>query len=248
VFAKERTPVIKRFMRKIRGPSLPPDFDEPTQRVVAAVSEYTMTTPERIEALVNATRYVVASGIHGDVVECGVWRGGSSMAVALTLKELGDTSRRLYLYDTFEGMNAPTEHDVAFDGASAAGTFAEQRLSDDSAEWCRSPIEEVENNLLRTGYPRDKLSFIKGKVEDTIPGRMPDGPIAILRLDTDWYESTRHELEHLYPKLVRGGVLVIDDYGHWAGARKAVDEYIAQQKLCLLLNRVDYTGRIAVKP
>ena len=144
-------------------------------------------------------------------------------------------------------MNAPTEHDVAFDGASAAGTFAEQRLSDDSSEWCRSALEEVENNLLRTGYPRDKLSFIKGKVEDTIPGRMPDGPIAILRLDTDWYESTRHELEHLYPRLVQGGVLVIDDYGHWAGARKSVDEHIAPHKLCLLLNRVDYTGRIAIK-
>jgi len=240
--------VIKRFLRKVRARYLPRDFDEPTKRVVAAVVEYTMTTPERVAALVNATRYVVANGIEGDFVECGVWRGGSSMAVALTLKELGDLSRRLYLYDTYEGMNAPTEHDVAFDGASAAGTFAKHRMSDDSSEWCRSPLEEVETNLLRTGYPRDKLNFVKGKVEDTIPVLLPDGPISILRLDTDWYESTRHELEHLYPRLARGGVLVIDDYGHWAGARKAVDEYIAEKKLCLLLNRVDYTGRIAVKP
>jgi hypothetical protein len=243
--------MINRLIKKIRGqsePSLPPDFDEPMRRVVAAVAEYTLTSPERVGALVNATRYVVANRIEGDVVECGVWRGGSAMAVALTLTELGDSSRRLYLYDTYEGMNAPTEHDVAFDGTTAAGTFADQRLSDDSSEWCRSPIEEVEANLLRTGYPRDKLRFIKGKVEDTIPRQLPDGPIALLRLDTDWYESTRHELEHLYPRLARGGVLMIDDYGHWAGAKKAVDEYIAEQKLCLLLNRVDYTARIAVKP
>lgn len=238
-------------MKKIRGPgvpSLPPDFDESMKRVVAAVAAYTLTSPERVGALVNATRYVVANGIAGDVVECGVWRGGSAMAVALTLRELGDSSRRLYLYDTYEGMNAPTEHDVAYDGTSAAGTFAGQRLSDDSSEWCRSPIGEVETNLVSTGYPRDQLRFIKGKVEDTIPQHLPDGPIALLRLDTDWYESTRHELKHLYPRLVRGGVLMIDDYGHWAGARKAVDEYIAEQKLCLLLNRVDYTARIAVKP
>lgn len=249
------SPRLKRFARKIgiessrarRARSLPPDFDEPTKRVIAAVLEFTMTGPERLQALVNAARYVVANGIEGDFVECGVWRGGSSMAVALTLKELGDEGRHLYLYDTYEGMNAPTEHDVTFAGERADATFADRRLSEDSSLWCRSPLEEVEKNLTSTGYPRDRLHFIKGKVEDTIPGRMPDGPIAILRLDTDWYESTRHELLHLYPRLVRGGVLVIDDYGHWAGARKAVDEYIAEHKLCLLLNRVDYTARIAVK-
>jgi hypothetical protein len=145
-------------------------------------------------------------------------------------------------------MNAPTEHDVALVGKRADATFADRQLSADSSEWCRSPLEEVERNLASTGYPRDKLHFIKGKVEETLPSQMPRGPIAILRLDTDWYESTRHELLHLYPRLVRGGVLVIDDYGHWAGARKAVDDYIAEHKLCLLLNRVDYTARIAVKP
>jgi O-methyltransferase len=85
-----------------------------------------------------------------------------------------------------------------------------------------------------------------GKVEDTFPKDTPD-KIAILRLDTDWYESTRHELIHLYPKLSIGGVLIIDDYGHWEGARKAVDEYINDNTLRILLNRIDYTGRIAVK-
>jgi len=90
------------------------------------------------------------------------------------------------------------------------------------------------------------MRFIVGKVEDTIPGEAP-GKIAILRLDTDWYESTKHELINLYPKLSTGGVLIIDDYGHWEGARKAVDEYIHDQRLRILLNRIDYTGRIAVR-
>ena len=79
-----------------------------------------------------------------------------------------------------------------------------------------------------------------------MPGYLPSG-IALLRLDTDWYESTKHELEHLYPLLVSGGVIIIDDYGHWKGAKKAVDEYIKDNNLPLLLNRIDYTGRIGIK-
>ena len=207
-----------------------------------------MTSAERIEALVNAVRYIVANAVPGDVVECGVWRGGSSMAAALTLKQLGDEQRHLYLYDTFEGMSAPTVEDVALDGASASSTFAVQRLSDGSSQWCRAPLDEVRTNLESTGYPADRLHYVKGKVETTLPATMPSGTIALLRLDTDWYESTRHELEHLYPRLAHGGVLIIDDYGHWAGARKAVDEYFTAHPPALLLNRVDYTARIAVKP
>ena len=89
--------------------------------------------------------------------------------------------------------------------------------------------------------------MVKGKVEDTLPGHAPDH-IAVLRLDTDWYASTKHEMEHLYPRLARGGVLIIDDYGHWAGSRQAVDEYLAEHGIHLLLNRTDYTGRMALKP
>jgi hypothetical protein len=235
--------------RRARMPkNIPIDFDPQTVRILEAVNAFTMTSPERIQSLVNAVRYVVASGIDGCFVECGVWRGGSSMAVALTLKELGDESRHLYLYDTYEGMSAPTSEDVAVDGSAADGTFSDRQLSADSSEWCRSPIDEVKANLTSTGYPPDKLHFIKGKVEETIPKEMPAGAISILRLDTDWYESTRHELQHLYPALVARGVLIIDDYGHWAGAKKAVDDYLAEHQVNLLLNRVDYTARIAVKP
>jgi hypothetical protein len=87
--------------------------------------------------------------------------------------------------------------------------------------------------------------LIAGKVEETLPEHAPES-IALLRLDTDWYESTRHELEHLFPRVVAGGVLLLDDYGHWKGSRKAVDEYFAAQGITMLLNRVDYTGRLGI--
>ncbi len=100
--------------------------------------------------------------------------------------------------------------------------------------------------MLSTGYPKEKIHLIKGKVEDTIPENIPK-EIALLRLDTDWYESTKHELIHLFPLLKPNGILIIDDYGHWEGARKAVDEYISDNNIHILLNRIDYSGRISVK-
>lgn len=111
---------------------------------------------------------------------------------------------------------------------------------------CLSPLDETKQNVFSAGYPKDKIHFIKGKVEDTIPENMPK-QIALLRLDTDWYESTKHELTHLFLLLQPNGVLIIDDYGHWKGARKAVDEYIPDKNIRILLNRIDYTGRIAIK-
>lgn len=237
---------IKR--KRERAVRLPPDFDELTTRIFNTVNPYTMTSPERVAALVEAVRYVVANDIPGDFVECGVWRGGSSMAAALALKELGDVSRELWLYDTYEGMSAPTDEDVDIGGQSADMKFSQRQLTDDSSEWCRSPIDDVRQNLESTGYPPDKVHFIKGKVQDTIPGDMPSGPVAILRLDTDWYESTRHEMQHLYPRLVRNGVLILDDYGYWQGARKAVDEYFGTHEIRPLMGRVDFAGRLILKP
>ena len=112
--------------------------------------------------------------------------------------------------------------------------------------WCYSTLDDVKKNLLKTGYPSENLVFIKGKVEETIPSQIPQ-QVALLRLDTDWYESTLHEMNHLYPLLSRNGVLIIDDYGHWQGARKAIDEYLEKNKIDILLNRIDYTGRLAIK-
>ena len=183
--------------------------------------------------------------IQGDVVECGVWKGGSTMMMVKTLMQAGITDREIYLYDTYEGMPEPTEKDKDLSGTSAQGTWSENQ-TDSVNEWCYSPLEEVQNNLYSTGYPADKIHFVKGKVEDTIPATLPQS-IALLRLDTDWFDSTYHELIHLYPLLQKGGTLIIDDYGHWQGAREAVDKYFAENQVTMLLSRIDYTGRIGVK-
>ena len=210
------------------------------------VKPFTMTSLERINAAIDAIQYVEHNNISGAIVECGVWKGGSSMAMALTLRELGSEGRDLYLYDTFAGMSAPTDADVSIRGANAHEKFSLTQTSDDSSDWCLSSLDEVRENVLSTGYPTRKFHFVEGKVEDTVPATIPD-EIAVLRLDTDWYESTKHELIHLFPRLRKGGVLIIDDYGHWEGARRAVDEYIADNNIRILLNRTDYTGRMAIK-
>ncbi len=216
-----------------------PDFDEATLTLLRRVLPYTMTSPARIFAVCSAIRYAEANNIPGAFVECGVWKGGSSMAAALTFK----TPRSLYLFDTFEGMSVPTQHDRQATSGQLASTMLREAGQDDTLR-CYSPLEEVKRNMGSTGYPAAQISYIKGKVEDTLPDAAPQ-QIAVLRLDTDWYESTRHELEHLYPRLSPGGVLIIDDYGYWSGARKAADEYLRDS---LFLSRIDNTGRIAIKP
>ncbi|MGH8678072.1 MAG: TylF/MycF/NovP-related O-methyltransferase [Burkholderiales bacterium] len=225
----------------------PIDFDPAAVATIRRVQPYTMTSPERLFSLIEAVRYISRAAIAGDVVECGVWRGGSMMAAALTLVEEGDRERDLYLVDTFEGMSAPSEHDVAVNGTSASFLLDQQDKFDPDSAWCYATLDEVRAAMATIGYDMGRMHFIQGKVEDTIPEHAPHS-IAMLRLDTDWYESTRHELEHLYPRLSPGGVLIIDDYGHWKGCRQAVDEYFEARNIRLLLNRVDYTGRIAVKP
>jgi len=224
----------------------PLNYDDLSLQIYHSVKDYTMTNLERVNALVEAIKYIEANNIGGTMVECGIWKGGSAMAMALTLKMLGNEEREIYLYDTFSGMNAPTDEDVLYDGTFARKKYFETRISDDSSAWCSWPLENVRNNVFSTGYPKEKFHFIKGKVEDTIPQNVPES-IALLRLDTDWYESTRHELKFLYPLLSVNGIIIIDDYGHWRGAKKAVDQYFSENKLKILLNRVDYTARIGIK-
>jgi hypothetical protein len=223
-----------------------PDCDEASLETLRAVRAYTMTSAERVFALIEAVRYVTRRRIPGAIVECGVWRGGSMMAAAQTLIELGDATRELYLFDTFDGMPPPGPHDVDHRGRSAKDALAKSSPEDPSSVWCHATLAEVERALATSGYPGDRVHFVKGKVEHTIPSHAPPS-IALLRLDTDWYESTRHELEHLYPRLSRGGVLIIDDYGHWAGSRRATDDFIAATPEFGLLSRIDATGRLAVK-
>jgi hypothetical protein len=142
-------------------------------------------------------------------------------------------------------MSEPTNDDVHFDGSEAQNLLDNADKINDQI-WCYSTLDEVKNNMAKTNYPSEKITYIQGKVEETIPNILPN-KIAILRLDTDWYESTKHEMIHLFPLLVKGGVLIIDDYGHWQGARKAIDEYTEEHNIQILLNRIDYTGRIGIK-
>lgn len=221
------------------------DNDENFASIYEKCKDCTMTSKERMYALYKAVEYIINSKLPGDFVECGVWRGGSAMLMARTLLQMGVTDRIIYLYDTFEGMPEPTEDDyVVSDRAIRAVDRWKKDQKADHNKWCFSPLPEVKKNMLSTGYPEDNIVFVKGKVEDTIPETMPS-QIALLRLDTDFYDSTKHELIHLFPLLTENGVLIIDDYGFWAGTKKAVDEYFADKPI--LLNRIDLAGRIGIK-
>ncbi len=208
---------------------------------------YTMTSIERMYSLYKAVEYVVKNQLPGDFVECGVWKGGSSMLIALTLQKFGVSDRHIWMYDTYEGMSEPTSNDIDIKGTNAGDLLKQASKQDQESVWCYSGLDEVKQHLRLTRYPEHLIHFVKGKVEETIPAHMPGQQIALLRLDTDWYESTKHELHYLFPHLIQRGVLIIDDYGHWVGAKKAVDEYVAENKIALLLQPIDYSGRIAVK-
>ena len=220
------------------------DFDDAAKDIIRTVRSRTMTSSDKLFGLINAVRYVVEHDIPGDVVECGVWRGGSMQAAAMAFLQAGSTSRHLYLFDTFEGMPSPTEVDRRRDGTSASELLASSRRT--APVWAVADLDDVRQAMEAVGYPDDKVHYVKGMVEDTVPADAPD-TISILRLDTDWYTSTRHELTHLYPRLSSGGVLIIDDYGYWQGSRKAVEEFLAETGARLLLTRIS-AGRLAVKP
>lgn len=222
-------------------------FDERLCTTIETVAPHTMTSTEKLAALVEATRYVVRHRVPGHVVECGVWRGGSMQAVALTLLELDSADRELHLFDTFEGMPPPSENDTRTTGEGSVSADELLAASDkDSRMWAIAPLDGVKTVMSETGYPDQLIHYHPGLVEDTTPGQAPD-TIAILRLDTDWYASTKHELTHLYDRLSPGGVLILDDYGDWEGARKATDEWLAETGEQIFLAPMG-TGCIGIKP
>jgi hypothetical protein len=228
-------------------PSYPPGFSDEVIGIIERVQPYTVTSHEKIAALIASVKYIVENNIAGDFVECGVWRGGSMMTALYTLLMLGVTDRTVYLYDTYYGMTPPTKEDVQFDGTPAAELLPKVRKHPNAINvWCWANLEDVMQNVLSTGYPKERIHFIEGDVAETIPRVIPE-EIALLRLDTDFYASTKHELTHLYPRLCSDGVLIIDDYGHWEGARKAVDEYFSAQEFKPLLHRIDFSGRCVIK-
>lgn len=222
----------------------PCDLSPADIEIYKAVKAFTMTSVERVAALINAITYIVSADVPGPFVECGVWRGGSMMAAARTLIRLGALDRDLYLFDTYDGMPEPEAFEINFLGESAPALLSRAKglprdCQLDSHVLALCPLESVKANMASVGYPAERTHLIKGKVEDTIPSEAPES-VALLRLDTDWYSSTEHELFHLFPRVSKGGVIIIDDYGHWSGARKATDEYLSNNHVHALLHRIDY--------
>ena len=221
-----------------------PEFFDAYDRCKA----FTMTSLERLYSLYKSVEYLCASEIPGDLAECGVWRGGSCMMMALALLKQSDTTRRILLFDTFDGHPQPdAERDIDIWDNRAIDEWQRREASGGRREWGFASIAETHANLISTGYPSDRLVFVKGMVESTVQ-EVRTERLALLRLDTDWYHSARAALHYLYPKLVPGGVLIIDDYGHYKGQRQAVDEYFREIGCTPLLHRIDYSCRVMVKP
>lgn len=207
---------------------------------IEIAKKYSKATTDRLLAMHNALRRIDAAGIAGDVVECGVWRGGH-----IILARLVSPLRMCWLYDTFAGMTAPGPHD------RKRSLYKPPPAKALSKSWTMATLEEVSANLkAHDAFDESKLKFIVGDVCKTlrVSNNVPDR-IALLRLDTDWYESTKIELEVLWPRLVQGGTIIVDDYGHWLGARKATQDYFAAHvpDFAKRIIQIDYTACMMIK-
>jgi len=219
-----------------------PEISETEKNIIEACGKYSMTSKLRMYVLSQAIKYVKNENIEGDFVECGIWKGGN-IILFNKFNLLYDLKKKIYGFDTFEGMSEPNELDKHNNIAAKelAKSYGIKKMSD----WCYCSYDEVIKNISEN-TKIDNIFLIKGNVEQTLleEKNLPE-KISILRLDTDWYASTKIELEVLYNKLVKGGILIIDDYGHWQGARKAVDEYFKNKNIWL--HYVDYTCRYIIK-
>jgi len=222
---------VPRVARKLRDLLVRDEFGD----LYDAVRPYTMLNHSRAHSLYEGVRQVVARDIPGDIVECGVARGGSAalMALALGDQKQNARSRKIFAFDTFAGLPPPTIDDPDYELAR---------------HWtgkCRGDEAEVRALFHELGVA-DITECIKGTFRETLP-RWESGPIALLHLDGDWYESIRVCLEQLWDRVSPGGIVQVDDYGAWAGARKAVDEFIATRKIAAPLKYIDPTGRQLIK-
>jgi hypothetical protein len=244
--------ILKAFLRafgfEIYKVKLPPEVSSSHRKTIYKVEDFTMTSRTRLVSLINSVEYVISRNIEGDFVECGVWRGGSIMAIAQTLVDLGIKDRKIWLYDTFDGMTQPTIHDVAAKTKKSAQDLLSKskKIAGKNNIHAFATIDDVKANLLSIDYPIENFNFIIGPVEETLAAAAPNS-IALLRLDTDWYESTLTELVHLFPKVSIDGVIIIDDFGDWEGSSKAVTEYFGNIEKSYLMNIIDSAGRLIIK-
>jgi hypothetical protein len=207
----------------------------------------TSASRARVASTIAACRYAVDRSLGFPFVECGTWRGGNAIAAAMTF-DLYQAENEIWIYDTFAGMTAPGKRDRNAHSNEDVERKYRRRIDGANVDWCFASKADVIGNVERAGLEISRFRLIEGDVLSTLvlPENLPEA-ISVLRLDTDWYESTLQELRVLYPLLSNSGVLLIDDYGHWEGARAAVDEYFVSFPPRPLLSAVDYTGRVGVK-
>lgn len=206
----------------------------------------THSSKQRLYATALAIEYVKRKGLSGAFVECGIWKGGNALVAKKAADAIGD-SREFFLYDTYTGHLPPGERDVSLEnGTHAVEKY--QTIVESSGSWGAVSVEEVKENFHSHGVSLKNVNFIAGDMMATLldPSLIP-GRVSVLRLDTDWYEPTKLQLETFWPILEKGGVLLLDDYGHWAGSKAAVDEYFAENGIDVFLTFTDWSGRAAVK-
>ncbi len=209
----------------------------PRASALFRVRRYTMTNPKRCKHLWDICNSVLSEGIRGDFVECGVWKGGSAGVMGLVIKARGE-QRVLHLFDSFEGLPEPTIKDgvqaAEYSGGRAAGALQ-------SVNKCRAGTQEVRDFLIGClGLNNRLLVFHEGWFQDSVPNAAPTlGAISVLRLDGDWYESTRICLEFLYPLLSLGGVIILDDFYCWQGCAKATEEFRSRFSIKSPICRID---------
>ena len=209
------------------------------KKLIQEFSQYTMTSDVKIFSLIKAFEYVNKFKIPGDFVECGIYSGGNLMLLKKLIKKY-KLKKKIYGYDTFSGMTNPSIHDIKIDKTNGIKKHSKKN------NWYGYSLDKVKKNFKEVNLSLKNIKFIKGKVEETlkIKKNLPN-KISILRLDTDFYESTKAELNYLYPLLSKGGVIIIDDYGSWLGSKKAVDEYFLKKKYWM--NFIDHSARMIIK-
>lgn len=212
--------------------------------VYALARPWTMVSNPNLGFIYNQVLRVNKEGVEGDIMELGVWKGGASMVMLFAEIRSGDAAnpRTAWLFDTFQGLPPPTVEDDEKSKQAwskvVAGTASKQKIRHvEDGKWCYGPKAIVKNNIRSTGYPLTHIRMVEGKVEDSLPVTNLPENIAVLRLDTDWYKSTRIELDLLWDRLSPGGILYVDDYCAWGGARKATDEFFEERGLSHLLNQ-----------
>ena len=210
----------------------------------------TMVSASHLKYLDSIISDINLNNIDGSIVECGVWKGGCSMWMMLCQKKT-DMLRQFYLYDTFEGMTFPDsdkddpEAIKIFNNISTGKYNRPYDKWHNENKWAYASLDYVKANIQKIDYDESKITYVKGDITLTLNTLVPQ-QISILRLDTDWYTSTKMELDYLFPLVSKNGYVIVDDYYAWKGSRIATDEFLLTNKNKLTIIDKNLTGGIFV--